>query len=206
MRRILPYPVLVAIALLTLTAAGLVAAMLLMPGTNPTQLWRAVDRIGADLGSLRPLQLGRAAVVFASGLGVGWLAATIWLGARMRRKSLLLVDPREPDMAFRDGVAHVSRHAPSPRGEADAIALILGAARDGQLSLWRRTATNATLRIAPTGLRSKRWQAQLDQWRRSRMMPSEQDFLLRRAEVTSLWPARHTLETRPTRIGIDLGG
>lgn len=163
-------------------------------GLSAARLGRALAAAG-DRFSDVPDIAGAAGLAFAGGLLLGWLAAWQVLRRRLRYGSLLLVDPRQPDMAFLDGVAHVRAHGLADPEEGGAAALILKAAARGQLSVWRGAASSRLRRLSSRQLR--RTDPVLpDLFRRSgEDMGMLIDLVLLRAEVEKLWPSTRRLQS-----------
>ena len=129
-------------------------------------------------------------------LVAGWIGGTWRARSQLRKRSLLLVDPRGPDMPFMIGVRHVGDNADrgtSGSRDADAAQLLLRAARDGRLSLWRHTRTDIAFRISPRQLRRIMSSHPSEQPTPAQMGALASLSLIRR-EVERLWPAHATVE------------
>jgi hypothetical protein len=137
---------------------------------------------------------GLPTITGMAGLLAAWLARTRSSRRRLRRSSLLLVDARTPDMAFIDGIQHVCIHAgQGGTHQLNAAKLLLTAARDGKLSLWRRAPSDMLHRVSPRHLR------QITPVLQSSLI-SPPDMLMRthlylmRSEIDRLWPSQAVVQ------------
>lgn len=163
------------------------------------QLHRSLETTASRLGDVPLLQdYGAMIALFVAGLVAGWLPAWWWASRRAKWQPLLLVDHRRPDMSLASLLVHLRQHAAG--SEPEAVRLIVEAANQGTLSVWRRNASNAVRRM-PRRLIEV---ALLRQGAGAGAVPVEQaagDLLFFRAEVGALWPEAPLLAF-PTRIAV----
>ncbi len=184
---------LVALALLLATGACGVVASRVAPEVDLRTLRESLDRLSPALAGLAGWRAYEAsAAPFAIGLVVGGCAALWWAHGRLRWRSVLLVDNRQPDMTLEALLAHVQRHA--SRSGPEALGLIAGAARAGALSIWSGSASGAMRRLprrlVKTAL-TRHFEGMSDGPGQA-IAPRNELFFVQ-TEVRLLWPAARSI-------------
>lgn len=169
-------------------ASALLAGGLRLSGMRLTH---RLEAITADVRNAADSQIGWAGIAFAAGVALGWSMALAWLGDRLRRRSLLLVDERGPDMSFRHAVEYVRDRVGGERaGHRGAATLIVEAARNGTLSLWQKGPSNLVRRVSRRQIvrASSQLAALAERMDAGQTMIAAADMRLLRIEVERLWP------------------
>ena len=189
------YRIVAVVLVLAAVACG-VAASRVATEMDLRTLRESLDGLSPTLATLASWRSYEAsAAPFAAGLIVGWRGALWWAHSRLRWRSVLLVDNRQPDMTLDALLLHVQRHA--ARSAPEALGLIAGAARAGTLSIWSGSASGAVRRL-PQRFINTALNRHLDGFSSDGkiMLPRNELFFVQ-TEVRLLWPTAASVVITP---------